>query len=250
MTSQNCLRLCMWSGPRNVSTALMYSFAQRSDTRVFDEPLYGYYLETSGAPHPGAEEVIAAMDCDGQRVVREVVLGPCPQPILFFKMMAHHLRGLDWAFLEQTVNILLTRDPRDMLPSLAKNIPHPTLRDTGYDTQVEVLRHTATRGQTTPVIDSRDLLLDPSGVLSELCRQINIPFEERMLRWEAGPRPEDGIWAKYWYASVHQSTGFIKYRPKTDPFPDHLHPLLEECLPYYEELSQQAIRAENGAASF
>ncbi len=246
MSPNGCQRLCVWSGPRNVSTALMYAFAQRPDTRVYDEPLYGYYLQTSGAPHPGAEEVMDVMDCDGERVVRDTVLGPCEKSVLFFKMMAHHLRGLDWGFLQQTTNVLLTRDPREMLPSLAENLPNPTLADTGYDVQLDILRQSAAGGQTTPVIEARALLLDPGGVLSALCRRINIPVDDRMLNWAPGPRPEDGIWAKYWYANVHKSTGFKKYRPKTDPFPDHLRPLLAECRPYYEALLTQAITGENG----
>lgn len=241
--ASDCQRICLWSGPRNVSTAFMYSFAQRDDTLVFDEPLYGYYLKTSGAPHPGAGEVMADMDCDGERVVREVVLGPCQKPVLFFKMMAHHLRGLNWDFLRQTTNVLLTRDPREMLPSLAKNLSQPTLRDTGYDIQVEILHKAAIGGHPTPVVESRTLLLDPGGVLRQLCRQIGLPFDEGMLSWQPGPRPEDGIWAKYWYANVHQSIGFNQYRPKTAPFPEQLRPLLAECQPYYEELCQYAIQA-------
>ncbi len=232
----------MWSGPRNISTAMMYSFAQRSDTRVVDEPLYGHYLSHTETVHPGAEAVKAAMICDGQRVVREVILGPTDRPVLFLKNMPHHLIHLDWAFIGQLTNFLLLRHPREMLPSLDQKIA-PTLRDTGYDVQLRLLNHLRTVGQEPPVIDSKDVLLDPHAVLSRLCERLGIPFDEAMLRWEAGSRPEDGVWAKYWYHSVHKSTGFAPYIPKTDPFPDHLLPLLDECLPYYEQLVTHAIRA-------
>ncbi|MGH9362868.1 MAG: sulfotransferase family protein, partial [Thermoanaerobaculia bacterium] len=135
------LRLNVWSGPRNVSTALMYSFAQRPDTRAIDEPLYGHYLRVSCAAHPHAAEVMAQMDCDGERVVRETILGPSDRPVLFCKQMAHHLVDLDRGFLAETANVLLTRDPRDVLPTLAKQLAQPALRDTGYAAQIELLEH-------------------------------------------------------------------------------------------------------------
>ncbi len=235
------VRINLWSGPRNVSTALMYAFAQRSDTRVVDEPLYGHYLRVDDAVHPGMDEVMATMDCNGERVVRDLVLGPCKEPVLFMKQMAHHLVALDRSFLEQTVNVLLIRDPVQMLPSLAQNLPLPNLRDTGLAIQSDLYQQLLTLGQEAPILDSRQLLLDPPGVLQALCRRIGIPFEERMLRWQAGARPEDGIWAKYWYKSVHRSTGFAPYHPKTTAFPPRLLPLLAECRPHYEQLAAHAI---------
>lgn len=237
------LRICLWSGPRNVSTALMYSFAQRPDTRVVDEPLYGHYLKVSGAPHPGAAEVMAAMDTDGRRVVQQVILGPWHRPVVFFKQMAHHLAKLDLAFLERTANVLLIRDPRQMLPSLVQQIPEPTLYDTGLGVQRELFAILREKGQDPPVLEARELLLDPRGVLEELCRRLGIPIDEAMLSWPAGPRPEDGVWAPYWYHNVHRSTGFMPYREKDQPFPPQLDPLLAECLPHYQALHAEAIRA-------
>lgn len=239
----DCLKLSIWSGPRNVSTALMYSFRQRSDTRVVDEPLYGHYLETTGADHPGDEEVMEQMDCDGERVVRDVILGPCERPVHFFKNMAHHLAGLDPGFLPRITNVLLIRDPEEVLPSLARQLPHPTLRDTGLAEQVEILETVLNRGERPVVLDAKELLLDPPGVLREACARLGLPFERAMLRWPAGPKPEDGIWAKHWYANVHASTGFGAYRPKTEPLPRGLRPLLGECRPLYERLLEHAIRA-------
>jgi hypothetical protein len=216
----------------------MYSFAQRTDTRVFDEPLYAHYLANSPARdyHPGAGQVLAEMENDGEKVVRDLILADHPAPVVFFKHMTHHLHGLKRDFLDHTVNVLLTRDPRDMLPSYAAVVKTPTLNDVGYATHLELFHDLKGRGQSPPVLDSKQVLLNPAGVLSELCRRIGIPFQPGMLKWEAGGRPEDGSWARYWYHAVHRSTGFEKYRPKTDPFPEKLIPLLEECLPYYEQL--------------
>jgi hypothetical protein len=236
-------RINMWSGPRNVSTALMYSFAQRSDTRVVDEPLYGHYLRVSGAEHPGADEVMAQMRVDADAVIREVILGPCDRPVLFMKQMAHHLVDLDRSFLAQTTNVLLIRDPRQMLPSLAQNLAAPTLRDTGLALQSELYEHLTGLGQEPPILDAKQILLNPARVLSALCARVGLPFEEQMLAWDAGPRPEDGIWAKHWYHAVHKSTGFQPYVEKSEPMPAFLEPLLAECWPHYERLARHAVRA-------
>ncbi len=240
------LRICLWSGPRNVSTAVMYSFAQRPDTRVVDEPLYAHYLRVSGAEHPGRGEVLAAQEADGEAVVRRVILGPCDRPVLFMKQMAHHLVDLDRGFLARTANVLLVRDPAEMLRSLVHQIPDPTLRDTGLAVQSELLARLRAEGQDPPVLDSRELLLDPPGVLHELCGRLGIPFDEAMLSWPAGPRPEDGVWAPHWYHNLHRSTGFAPYRAKTGPFPAELEPLLTECRPHYETLYENALRAGAG----
>jgi len=239
----DCLRLSVWSGPRNVSTALMYSFRQRSDTMVVDEPLYGHYLKSTGTEHPGAREVLEAMDNDGERVVREVILGPCERPIHFFKNMAHHLPGLDPAFLDSITNVLLIRDPTAMLPSLARQLDSPTLRDTGLREQDFILDSILARGEKPIVLDARELLLDPPDVLRRACASLDVPFEEAMLTWPAGPKPEDGVWARHWYHNVHASTGFAPYTPPESRFPARLEPLLEECLPYYERLRSYAITA-------
>jgi hypothetical protein len=239
----DCLRLSVWSGPRNVSTALMYSFRQRSDTVVLDEPLYGHYLKSTGAEHPGIREVLDARDNDGERVVREVILGPCERPIHFFKNMAHHLPGLRPTFLDSITNVLLIRDPTEMLPSLARQLDSPTLRDTGLREQDIILDSILARGDNPIVLDARELLLDPPGVLQRACASLGIPFQEAMLSWPAGPKPEDGVWAKHWYHNVHASTGFAPYSPPEKPFPARLEPLLGECLPYYARLQNYAITA-------
>ena len=240
---EDCLKLSVWSGPRNVSTALMYAFRQRPDTVVVDEPLYGHYLKVTRAEHPGDDEVLAAMDTDGERVIREVLLGPRESPVHFFKNMAHHLEGLHRGFLGGLTNVLLTRDPAEMLPSLARQLPNPTLRDTGLLYQTEILDHILGEGPDPVVLDAKQLLLNPPGVLRSTCDRLGIPFHESMLRWPAGPKPEDGVWAKHWYANVHASTGFSPYRPRTGDFPESLKPLLEASVPLYERLKRYAIQA-------
>ncbi len=236
------LRICLWSGPRNVSTALMYSFAQRPDTRVVDEPLYAYYLRLSGAGHPGREEVLAAQENDGDTVVREVILGPCDRPVLFMKQMAHHFPGLDRGFVDRVRHVLLIRDPADVLRSLVHQLPHPHLADTGMAVQLELFQRLAEQGREPPVLDARQLQNDPESVLSQLCARLGLPFDEAMLRWPAAARPEDGVWAPHWYHNVHRSTCFLPYRPKTEPVPEHLEPVLAECRPIYRELVGHALR--------
>jgi hypothetical protein len=230
----------MWSGPRNVSTAIMYSFRQRSDTVVVDEPLYGHYLRVSAADHPGAHEVMAGMDCDGDRVMRGLMQYQGQRPYLLLKQMAHHLRDMDRAFLGRSLNLLLIRDPAQMLPSLQRQIPRPTLRDTGLALQWELLQELQGLGQSPQVIDARDLLLDPPGVLGLVCAGLGLKFEQAMLSWPRGAKPEDGVWAPHWYHRVHETSGFGRYRHKTEPFPPALQPLLEESRSYYQKLYRYA----------
>jgi len=236
----------MWAGPRNVSTAVMYSFAQRPDTLVVDEPLYGHYLNHSGADHPGRSEVLAAMDLDGERVMRGLSQRGAHSRrhgVVFVKQMAHHLTGIDYALLEGSLNFLLIRDPVAMLPSLARVLDNPELKDTGLDRQVELLDRLQDFGQTPFCIDARELLIDPARVLAQACARLGIQFLPAMLAWPQGPRAEDGVWAPYWYRNVHRSRGFQPWREPSDPFPPELAGLLEECRPYYQRLYAEALRA-------
>lgn len=237
-------RIAMWSGPRNLSTALMYSFRQRSDTTVFDEPHYGHYLSTAKVKHPGDLEVMQSMNCDGNSVTQNIILGEHNTAVVFFKNMAHHLVQLEQDFLSQVDNILLTRNPHDMLTSLIKNLPEPVLRDTGLKELSDLLQMILNTGSEPIVIDSQELLKNPHSVLSQTCQKLNIPFETSMLSWPAGPKKEDGIWAKHWYTSVHKSTGFAPYQEKNETLPATLEPLLEECLALYNQLTPYAIKAK------
>lgn len=237
------LRIHMWSGPRNVSTATMYAFRQRPDTQVLDEPLYAHYLARVNIPHPGQEDVLAAMETNGARVIQALLHDPVSKPVLFVKHMAHHLIDLAWDFMAAGRHFLLIREPRAMLPSLARIIGRPTLADTGLALQAKLLEHLRTLGHEPLVVDSRALLLNPEAVLRSLCTRLGLAFDAKMLRWPAGPKPEDGVWAPHWYEAVHASTDFQPYRPPAAIFPTQLAPLLEECQPYYDLLLQYAIQA-------
>ena len=219
----------------------MYSFAQRDDVQVVDEPLYGHYLRVSQAPHPGSDDVQRAMNCDGNAVMRELLQGPASTR-LFLKHMAHHLIQLDLGFLSETCNVFLIRDPREMLPSLQIQLPDAQLADTSLKQQWQLFSNLRALGQEPAVLDSRELLLDPESVLRRLCEKLGLNFQQRMLQWPPGPREEDGVWAPHWYQAVHASSGFAPYVPKRD-FPEHLQPLLNECNPWYEKLYEHAIRA-------
>lgn len=237
--------ICLWSGPRNVSTALMYSFAERDDIRIVDEPLYAHYLRVSGAIHPGRDDVLASMSSDGDSVMKALLAaqGEDNTKRYFLKHMAHQLVELDLTFLQQTCNIFLIRDPRDMLPSLTIQLPQATLSDTGLQRQWELYTDLVAAGQQPAVLDSRDLLLNPRRVLAKLCDHIDLVYGDNMLHWRAGARSEDGVWAPHWYEAVHQSTGFAAYTAKTN-FPQQLDSLLVQCRPWYEKLYAHAIRAE------
>lgn len=242
MPRETIRRISLWSGPRNVSTALMCSFAQRSDTKVFDEPLYAHYLKNSPAKyyHPGAIEILATMENDGSKVV-EMMLKSSEKPVLFFKNMTHHILGLDLKFTNNIVNVLLTRDPKEMLPSFDKVIPNPKMRDVGYKFHSDLVSYFERYSIDYAVLDSKNLLLNPERVLKRLCSKIEIPFDKNMLQWAAGKIKEDGIWAEYWYNSIHKSVGFAPYSEKTEAFPARLIPLLKECKSHYERLLDQAI---------
>ena len=221
----------------------MYSFAQRPDTVVVDEPLYAHYLAVTRVDHPGKDEVLETMDNYGDRVVEQVILGPQPKPVVFFKHIAKHLVSLNIDFLLQTRNLFLIREPDQMLTSLVQQLPKPTLQETALKEQWELYSFLQQQGKNPVVVDSKDILLDPKKVLGKVCEQLGIPFHEEMLAWEAGPRPEDGVWAKYWYNSVHQSTGFATYKRKHVPVREDLLPLLETCQEYYDQLYKEAIQA-------
>ena len=235
-------RISLWSGPRNISTALMYSFAQRTDTNVYDEPLYAYYLSNSHAAnyHPAAVDIKSTMEQSGEKVV-ENMLTDTSKPVLFFKNMTHHLLNLDRVFMKEMVNVILTRDPREMLPSFAKVIPNPTMEDVGYKMHIDLIDYFEDQNIEYVVLDAKKVLLNPESVLRQLCDIIKIPFNDCMLKWQPQQRPEDGVWAKYWYANVHKSSGFMAYEPKIEAFPKLLEPLLNQCLPYYEKLQKKAL---------
>lgn len=245
MTDMANKRINVWSSPRNISTAFMYSFAQRSDTTVVDEPLYAHYLTKteSEARHPGTAEVLASQDADGERVVADVIFGTYPTPVALFKQMTHHLIQLDWRFMLKTENVMLIRDPKEIIHSYSKVIPNPRMQDVGVEQQFELFQFLQKNGVLNAVVDARELLLAPENVLAKLCERLGIEFDKNMLHWPPGPRPEDGTWAKYWYGNVHRSTGFQKYEYREIHLSPSLEQLAEQCRPYYERLLEEAIRA-------
>jgi hypothetical protein len=193
------------------------------------------------------EDVLAAVNTDGNDVMRKLLSEPAQDAVtvLFMKQMAHHLVDLDQSFMQQTHNIFLIRDPWEMLPSLTIQLPDARLEDTGLATQWRLFEHLVEAGQNPAVLDSRELLLDPPGVLGRLCEHLDISYTQDMLTWPVGARPEDGVWASHWYHAVHKSKGFSPYVAKSD-FPQHLNALLAECQPWYDKLFAHAIIATGG----
>lgn len=226
------------SGPRNISTALMYSFAQHSKIKVVDEPFYAHYLIHTGIDHPGRDETIASMSADANEIITQIKSLEQKNEIVFLKNMAHHHEGLDWSYLKDMHNIFLIRDPKQLIASFAQVIEHPTLLDIGLKHEADLLDYITQNG-THPamVIDSNDILSDPENGLLKICEHLGIPFEKQMLSWEKGPIPEDGSWAKYWYKNVHNSTGFTKQKTSSRPLPEQCKGLYEQSIPYYEKLS-------------
>jgi hypothetical protein len=241
--SLNMNILHLISGPRNISTALMYSFAQRSDTIVSDEPFYGVYLTKSGADHPGRHEVLQSQSND-EDIVFEQLFKPSDNRILFIKNMAHHVEMIRQTFLELegVTNIFLIRNPAQIISSYAQVIDRPVMRDIGIQYQHELFATLRRQGSNPIVLDSNLLLDNPASVLRQLCDLVEIPFEDAMLNWERGPKPYDGVWAKYWYHNVHQSTGFQKQTSSNRALPDHLVSLHEQAVSFYNKLLPYAIQ--------
>jgi hypothetical protein len=235
-------RVCLCSGPRNMSTAFMYSWAQRPDTVVVDEPLYGFYLKHTGIWHPGREEIMAHMDCDRDRVVAQMTTGVYPKPVVFFKHMAHHMEGVDNTLMASMYNMFFIRNPRQVLASYAAVIEQPTAADVGIEKQYELYRFAVENGYKTLVLDSGQLLLNPKVVLQKICAAWDLPWYEAMLQWPSGPRPEDGIWARHWYANVHRSAGFAPQKDDDRPLLPHLEPLNRRLQPVYEKLLEVSIK--------
>ena len=232
------VRVAMWSGPRNVSTAMLRSFGQRPDALVVDEPLYAHYLVATGIDHPGREDVIASQSTRWQDVAAELT-GPLPAGIgvYYQKHMAHHLlpeMGRDW--IGRLSNAFLIRDPEHVVASYAKVRGAPTLADLGYAQQAEIFR-----AYGGPVVDAADVLRNPAGTLGRLCEALGLGFDPAMLSWKPGPRETDGVWAPFWYAAVRASTGFAAYDPRPAVVPDRLRWLVEAAQPHYDELAARRL---------
>ena len=230
------------SGPRNLSTALMYAFENRGDTTVLDEPMYAHYLSKNNVDHPGKEAIIKSQSTDLNKVINEVLFANYPTGRLFIKNMAHHFTGVDWEFILKMKNIIYIRNPKQLIASFAKVIDEPTLQDIGIAIEYQLYEFLVNYDQHPIILDSGELLKDPKKVLQLLCAKLEIPFTEKMLHWAAGPRKEDGVWAEYWYANVHQSTGWEKQKTSDRPLPDRLLPLYNEAMKYYQPLFEKSLR--------
>jgi hypothetical protein len=231
-------RVAMWSGPRNISSAMMRSFGARADTVVVDEPFYAHYLSVTGLEHPGRAEIIASQPTRWRDVV-ETLTAPLPPGITvsYQKHMTHHLLPrMDRDWMSALTHAYLIRDPAHVVASYARVRGRPTLADLGYPQQREIFR---TYGG--PVIDAADILRDPATALTRLCAALGIPFDSAMLHWPPGRRDTDGIWAPYWYAAVEASTGFAPYDPTPPNVPGHLADLVAEAQPYYDELAARKL---------
>ena len=235
----------MWSGPRNISTALMRSWGNRPDTFVCDEPFYAHYLFETSRNHPGAGEVIANGETDWRRVAemltRERMEG---KRVFYQKQMTHHLLPeIDRAWMGGLTNCFLIRDPAEVITSYIKKQDFPSLDDLGFVQQAEIFDYVrGATGAVPPVVDARDLLENPRNILGLLCAAVGLEFLDSMLEWAPGPRETDGVWAKYWYDEVINSTGFHSYKPREGEVPERLREIHDECRECYDRLYQHRLR--------
>jgi hypothetical protein len=232
----------MWSGPRNISTAMMRAWGHRADTFVVDEPFYAFYLQRTGKPHPGAAEVIATGETDWRRVVERLTepmwdKGKAPS-IFYQKQMTHHLLPeIDRDWLSAVSNCFLIRDPQEVILSYMKRNGDPEAEDLGFPQQAAIFDWVREHGNARPaVIDARDVLQNPERILRLLCQSLGIWFDPAMLSWPSGPRDSDGIWGKYWYGEVLDSTCFRPYMEKPGRVPKRLAKVYARCRECYERL--------------
>ena len=227
----------MWSGPRNLSTAMMYAFGNRPDFAAWDEPFYAPYLSVSGFEHPMRDEILAAHECDATAVAARCA-GPIPEgrPHFYMKHMGLHMDGFPIEWAEDCVNVHLIRHPARVVASYAAKRERPVFHDIGFQQQAEVFERFP-----GPVIDSVDIRADPDRMLRRLCAEIGLDFDPAMLAWEAGPKPFDGVWAAHWYGAVHRSTGFAGAEGPLPELQGEMAALVEEAIPYYEALRAVAL---------
>ncbi|GAB4855514.1 hypothetical protein Ancab_024133 [Ancistrocladus abbreviatus] len=234
-----------WSAPRSLSTSLMYSFAQRDDMEVLDEPLYANFLRVTGAERPYRDKVLSEMESDGNKVVKEIIFGPRKNRYRFCKHMAkHRVPGLTDDLMKKGKHFILIRNPLDILPSFDKVVPS-SFFEMGLAGLVAIYSELSALGKPPPIVDAAELQQDPEGALRGLCDELNIPFQPAMLKWEAGPKPVDGIWAPWWYGSVHKSTGFAAANKYPKPFPSSHFDLLEQSLPFYNFLKRHVMKSSS-----
>ena len=239
-------RINLWSSPRNISTALMYSFAQHNAFEVIDEPLYAHYLIQKPEQqnrHPSSKAIIQTQNNNGNTVLENLLNGPIKRTHLLAKQMTHHLVNLNHERLLPFSNIILIRPPIRIIHSYQKVIQQPNMDDIGIKDQLNLFNYFKDRGVKPAVIDTHELLKNPEKVLSLLFQDLDIEFDKSMLCWKAGPKPEDGIWARHWYKNAHKSIGFKKLEEKEIHLEKEQLQLLERCEPIYKTLFEHAIKA-------
>ena len=247
-TAPGPLRIAMWSGPRNISTAMMRAWENRGDTAVIDEPFYAHYLVETGIGHPGRADVIAAHEADAAKV-EALLTGPIPggKSIWYQKHMTQHMlpdMSLDW--LDSVTSCFLVREPERVAASFTIQRPDAEAWELGFEQQARLFDLVCdTLGRAPPVLDAAEVLKDPRGTLGALCAALGIAFSERMLRWPAGRRASDGVWAPHWYAAVERSTGFAAFRPRDGRLGDAQQRLADACRPHYERLARHRLGAHD-----
>lgn len=242
------VRIAMWSGPRNISTALMRSFGNRPDAIVCDEPFYAHYLQDTGYQHPAHDQIREHHETDWRKVVQQLTGGlPSEKSVWYQKHMAHHMLDhidREWMLGPEFQHAFLIRDPEEMLLSLIKILPDVTLPETGLPQQLEIFQLVRSQTDHAPaVVRARDVLEAPERILQRLCSALSIQFDNQMLCWPTGSRETDGVWAEHWYGRVNESTGFGSYMPKTERLPERFHTLLKECQDIYSQLEPYRIQA-------
>ncbi|UTS82348.1 hypothetical protein [Phaeobacter piscinae] len=237
------MRIAMWSGPRNLSTAMMYAFGNRGDCAVVDEPFYAAYLAKTGLEHPMRAEILDSQPRDAD-VVAASLLGPVPaaKPFFYQKHMTQHMiDGVPRAWMREVTNVFLIRHPARVIASYAEKRENPTLDDIGFRQQAELFDLVTRWGQSPVVVESDDIRSDPAAVLERLCESLGVPFSPKMLSWPMGGHKDDGIWAAHWYGSVWQSTKFAGPEGPLPEVPATLQPVLDAAMPYYDRLKAQKI---------
>ena len=226
------MKIAMWSGPRNLSTAMMYAFGNRADFAAWDEPFYAAYLMATGIDHPMRDDVVAAHESEPERVADRCA-GPVPDGKVhwYMKHMGFQMDGFPLSWAEDCVNVHLIRHPARVVASYARKREKPTLRDIGFEQQLEIYERFP-----GPVLDSYDVRLDPENALKRLCAEIGLEFDPAMLAWEAGPKPFDGAWAAHWYDAVHRSTGFAGPEGPLPELDGDAATLVAAAMPYYDRM--------------
>ena len=240
----NAVIIAMWSGPRNISTAMMRSFENREDTFVSDEPFYAHYLKLTGIDHPMRKEVMETRNSDWDEI-SQYLTGTIPQDksVWYQKHMAqHNLPGVELDWTSRLTNCFLIRNPGEVILSYSKKYEITSVYQLGFPQQFELYdKIEQDSGMSPIVIDSKDVLMNPQNMLQKLCEKLEVPFSDKMLSWSPGKRDSDGVWGQHWYGNVEKSTGFQAYQKKEEEMPKEYTEIYEECMKYYQQLFEQRI---------